>query len=301
MSKESEGKSAMHYLVLATLALTWGSSFILMKRGLQNSAGEAVFSPEQVAALRMSIASIILLPVSLPALPKLRKSDWKWLAVVGIVGSGLPAFLFTMAQKHHESSIAGILNSLTPLFTILLGMIVFGIKGNSKKLLGILVGLSGAGLLIALKWNGGEEHWDSLWLIVLATAFYGLSVNVVPHGLSHMKPLQITSISLLFIGIPCIIFTLLNGATDVVSQNPNGLDSLLFITILAVGGTVVANSLYFWLTQRTNAVFASSVTFLMPLVAIAWGLGDGEVLSFWYFLAAGVMLSGIYLIKSSRK
>lgn len=296
-----ERKSAIHFLVLGLLAITWGSSFILMKRGLQTSEGLPVFSPEQVAALRMSIASLVLLPVSIPALWRLNKNDLKWLAVVGLVGSGFPAFLFTMAQKHHESSIAGILNSLTPLFTILIGMIVFGRKGDSKKLLGILVGLAGAALLMALKWTDGEKHWDALFLIILATAFYGLSVNVIPYALTHMKPLEITAVSLLFVGIPCVIFSLYNGSTQVVLENPNGIKSLTFIAILAIGGTVVANSLYFWLTQKTNAIFASSVTFLMPLVAMAWGIGDGEVLSGWYILAAGIMLSGIYLIKISGK
>jgi drug/metabolite transporter (DMT)-like permease len=201
-----ERKSAIHFLVLGLLAITWGSSFILMKRGLQTSEGLPVFSPEQVAALRMSIASLVLLPVSIPALWRLNKNDLKWLAVVGLVGSGFPAFLFTMAQKHHESSIAGILNSLTPLFTILIGMIVFGRKGDSKKLLGILVGLAGAALLMALKWTDGEKHWDALFLIILATAFYGLSVNVIPYALTHMKPLEITAVSLLFIGIPMCDF-----------------------------------------------------------------------------------------------
>jgi drug/metabolite transporter (DMT)-like permease len=98
-----------------------------------------------------------------------------------------------------------------------------------------------------------------------------------------------------------VIFSLYNGSTQVVLENPNGIKSLTFIAILAIGGTVVANSLYFWLTQKTNAIFASSVTFLMPLVAMAWGIGDGEVLSGWYILAAGIMLSGIYLIKISGK
>jgi drug/metabolite transporter (DMT)-like permease len=116
-----------------------------------------------------------------------------------------------------------------------------------------------------------------------------------------MKPLEITAISLLFVGMPCIIYTLNNGAIRVVSEHEYGSTSLMHIAILATGGTVVANSLYFWLTQKTNAVFASSVTFLMPLVAMAWGIGDGEVLSFWYLIAAGIMLSGIYLIKNSGK
>jgi drug/metabolite transporter (DMT)-like permease len=298
---QKDRKTALHFLVLGILALTWGSSFILMKRGLQTPEGLPVFSPEQVAALRMSIASFVLLPISIPALRRIDRKDLKWLAIVGLVGSGFPAFLFTMAQKHHESSIAGILNSLTPLFTILLGMIIFGRKGDSKKFLGILIGLAGAALLLALKWTKGEQHWDALLLIVLATAFYGLSVNVIPHALTHVKPLAITAISLLFIGLPCFIYSLNNGAINVVRENEYGAKSLMYIAILATGGTVVANSLYFWLTQKTNAVFASSVTFLMPLVAMAWGIGDGEILSFWYIIAAGIMLSGIYLIKNSGK
>jgi drug/metabolite transporter (DMT)-like permease len=285
-----------HLFVLILLAVTWGSSFILMKRGMFDAEGLPVFSPGQVAALRLSIAGLLLSPLAFASLRHIRKADWKWLAVVGLIGSGIPAFLFTNAQRYLDSGLAGILNSLTPVFALILGILLFGKKANQRQVWGVLLGLAGAVGLIALKGIGNTENWAYSFLIVLATLSYGLSVNAVAQKLSHLKSLQITSLSLLFAGIPAGIYALSSNVVRVVETNPNGWTSLGYVVLLAAGGTCMANMLYFWLTQQTTALFATSVTYIMPIVAVAWGILDGEHLHFGHILCGIVILSGIRLL-----
>ena len=283
-------------MVLLLLALTWGSSFILMKRGLYTIDGHPVFEANQVAAIRLSLAALLLSPISIPALRHLKKEDWKWLAVVGLVGSGLPAFLFTNSQKHLDSSIAGILNALTPLFTLLIAIFIFKKNISKKQFAGVSIGLLGAIGLVSLKGFGDTENWMFSLLIVLATFSYGLSVNTVANKLTHLKSLHITSISLLFAGVPCAFYTLNNGTLEVLQQHPNGWSSFGYICLLAAAGTAMANMLYFWLTQQTSAILASSVTYLMPVVAVLWGVYDHEPLQWGHILFSGVILSGVWLV-----
>lgn len=290
----------VHFLLLVILALTWGSSFILMKKGLRDADNLPVFTANQVAALRLSMAAFILLPVSIHALRRLKLSDYKWIAVVGLVGSGVPAFLFTTAQSHLESGISGILNSLTPLFTLLLGLAIFRTKTNLSQVAGVLIGLLGAVLLILLKKSEGHTDWSYALLIVLATFSYGLSVNTVPSKLAHVHSLHITSVSLLMAGIPCAIYALNSDFSAVLTQNPHGWSSLGYIAILACLGTAIANMLYFKLTQETSALFASSVTYLMPLVAIMWGVYDNEMITWKHLGCAAVIIGGVWLVNRGR-
>jgi drug/metabolite transporter (DMT)-like permease len=290
----------VHFLLLIILALTWGSSFILMKKGMRDAEGLPVFSAFQVAALRLSMAGIILLPVSIHAFRKLKLSDYKWIAVVGLVGSGIPAFLFTTAQSHLDSGISGILNSLTPLFTLIVGLAIFRRKTNFSQVAGVAVGLLGAVFLILLGKSEGQTDWVYALLIVIATFSYGLSVNTVPSKLSHVHSLHITSVSLFIAGIPCGIYALSSDFQSVVQNNPAGWSSLGYIAILACVGTAIANILYFKLTQETSALFASSVTYLMPLVAILWGVYDNEVVTWKHLMCAAIIIGGVWLVNRGR-
>lgn len=290
----------LHVLVLIILALTWGSSFILMKYGMKTADGTPVFTPNQVASLRLSLAALALSPISIPAIIKLKWTDLRWIMVVGLIGSGIPAFLFTNSQKFLDSSIAGILNALTPLFTLLVGIFLFKIPSEPRQVVGVLIGLAGAAALVSLKGFGPSSHWEYALLVALATFSYGLSVNTVQYRLKHVSALQITSISLLFAGIPCAIYGLSNGVIDVVQTDPNGWTSFGYVTILALGGTAMANLLYFWLTKETSALIASSVTYLMPLVAAMWGVLDGESLHFGHALCGLIILSGVWLVSGKK-
>ena len=271
-----------------------------MKRGLFTTDHRPVFAANQVAAIRLSLAAILLLPISIPALRHIKKEDWKWFAVVGLVGSGLPAFLFTNSQTHLDSSIAGILNALTPLFTLLIAIFVFKKSITQKQMIGVGLGLLGAVGLVSLKGFGNTDNLIYALLVVLATFSYGLSVNAVANKLTHVKSLQITSVSLLFAGIPCGIYALNNGTIDVLQNDPNGWTSFGYICLLAAAGTAMANMLYFWLTQQTSALLASSVTYLMPIVAVLWGVYDKEPLQWGHVLFSGVILSGVWMVNNKK-
>lgn len=284
-----------HYLALLVLALTWGSSFILMKKALRDESGSPVLFPAQVAGLRMGIAALVLMPVSLKVFRKLSISDWKYLSVVGLVGSGMPAVLFTTSQQYLDSGIAGILNALTPLFTLLIGLLVFRRVVMPRQFMGVFIGLGGAISLISLRGIGDSANWAYSLLIVLATLFYGISVNTIAAKLRHIRPLHITAISLLIAAVPWGIYLSTSNVTEVVGTNAHGTESLLAVTVLAVMGTCVANMLYFWLTQQTSPLFASSVTYMMPLVAIGWGMADNEVVGLPQILCGLIILTGVWL------
>lgn len=289
-----------HWLIFLLLALTWGSSFILMKKALRAPDGNAVLAPLQVAGLRLCIAAAVLLPFSIAGLRKLALKDYKWIAVVGLIGSGIPAVLFTTAQQHLDSNVAGILNALTPLFTLIVGVTIFRKVTEGRQVMGVIIGLAGAVCLIALHGFGPSEHGSYGFLIAAATLSYGLSVNVVQHKIPHVSALHITSISLLMAGIPYGIYLLNSDVVHVVATHPNGQASLLAVATLAVAGTAMANMLYFWLTQHGGALFASSVTYVMPVVAVAWGLADKEQFTVLHVVFGGVILAGVWLIRGKK-
>jgi drug/metabolite transporter (DMT)-like permease len=286
----------VHLLIVLLLALTWGSSFILMKRGLKDEMNLPVLSPGQVAALRMGIASLVLLPVSIRAIPKLKKADWKWLLIVGILGSGIPAFIFAYGGLFLHSSVAGILNSLTPLFTLIVGIAIFRKAITNWQVIGVVVGLVGAVTLIALQGFGSSANWTYSLLIALATFFYGISVNTISSKLAHIPAIWITSISLLIVGVPYLVYLATTDIVQVVTENPHGWDSLGYVCLLGIFGSAMANALFFKLTQETSPIFAASVTYLMPLVAVGWGLADGEGLTIYHLLAALLILAGVWMV-----
>ncbi len=289
-----------HVFTLALLAITWGSSFILMKRGLRDEMNQPVLRPEHVAALRLGIAGLVLFPISIHAIRKIRLTDWKWLALVGVIGSGIPAVLFTISQQYLDSSVAGILNALTPLFTLIVGMAIFRRVVMPRQVMGVLIGLGGAISLISLRGFGDSENWTYSILIVIATFFYGISVNTISSKISHIPPLHITALSLLIAGVPWSIYLATTNVSEIILQNPHGYKSLGYVCLLAILGTAMANVLFFRLAQQTGPLFASSVTYLMPLVAVGWGLLDGEQLNILHFICVLIILTGVWLVNMKK-
>lgn len=271
-----------------------------MKRGLRDEMNQPVLRPEQVAALRLGIAAFVLLPISIRATRKIRKTDLKWLAVVGIIGSGIPALLFTISQQYLDSSVAGILNALTPLFTLIVGMAIFRRVVMPRQVMGVLIGLGGAISLISLRGFGDTENWSYSVLIIIATFFYGISVNVISSKISHIPPLHITALSLLIAGVPWSIYLSTTDVAEIIWQNPHGMKSLGYVCMLAILGTAMANALFFRLAQQTGPLFASSVTYLMPLVAVGWGLLDGEKLNVLHLMCALIILTGVWLVNRKK-
>lgn len=280
------------FLTLVALSLIWGTSFILIKKSL------AAFSPAQVSCLRMSISALAFLPV---LAFKHRHMDWSklpFLLVVGLTGSGIPAFLFSTAQLHISSAMAGILNSLTPLFTFLLGVLFFKVAFGLYRLLGVLLGLLGAVLLIALANSSDLSSGNAIYglLIVLSSVCYAISTNVIGRYLQNMNALLISSASFGLVAIPLSIY--LFAGTDFLTRMetvPQAWSSLGYVFILSMMGTVAATIVFFRLVQQTSPVFGSMVAYLMPLVALGWGLADGERIGWPHVIGMTFILSGVYL------
>lgn len=296
MKKDGGGFPISSWIILFVLALTWGSSFILMKQGLK------VFSGFQLGALRLSIAFLCLVGFGIPALIRLKKKHVLPVLVVGILGNGLPAFMFATAQTKLESSQAGILNGLTPFFAFLVGWLFFKLQPNWRSLLGIILGFLGAAGLIISKTglNLNVDVWYSM-LIVIATLFYGISANTIRNKCTGLKPVEISAMALSFIGIPALIALFSLGFVETMETNPDAWKALGYVAVLAIFGTALAVVLFNKLLQDTSALFGSSVTYLMPLVAVIWGVLDGEKLVPVQGLFGLLILSGIYLVNYQPK
>ena len=286
------------WFLLLVLALIWGSSFILMKKGL------LVFSAGEVGAVRILSASLALLPFAIPALKKLKTSHWKLLFASGLVGSFLPAFLFATAQTRLSSSVTGILNALTPLFVLILGVFFFKQDLTKKNLLGIIIGFGGSFLLIFS--GSSDSFWYSInfftLLVIMATLFYGTNLNLIKHYLQDLSPKVITSVSLLLVGPIAAIYLL--TMTDFSSKftNPGpAYQALAFILILGVVGTGFALVLFNKLVQLTTPIFTSTVTYLIPIVALGWGLWDGEEVLWNHLLGMVTIILSIYVINSRKR
>lgn len=284
------------YFILFLLAFIWGSSFILMKIGLKS------FSSEQAAAIRIFLAALVLLPYSIKNLKYLKKKDVKSLLIAGFIGSFFPAFLFTKAQTRIDSSIAGMLNSMTPVFTFLLGIIIHKNKFNWQQLLGLIVGFLGAiGLITSFNFSGLQNINAYALYIVLATIFYATNINHIRAKLSHLNGVQVTSLSFLFLG-PVSLIYLLSSNFEPVFQNANWPLHFAALAGLGIVGTALAmllmNSLIRW---ASTAVFASSVTYIIPIFAIFWGFLDGEKIKALHIICMALILLGVYIINSKRE
>lgn len=265
-----------------------------MKRGLE------VFAPEQVAALRLGISFTAMLPLALWRMGRIRRSEWPWLAVVGWAGSGFPAFLFALAQTRISSGIAGILNALTPVFTLLLGMLFFGLSFRWSWTGGILLGLLGVGLVIG-QLNGWT--FDSMGWYALAalggTVFYAISGNTVKQRLAHLDAFTIGSMGFATVGVPALILLFGSDFTRRMDTVPGAWAALGYIALLALFGTVFASVLFYHVVQRTNQVFGSMVSYLIPLVAVGWGVADGEHMHWIYLAGLGLILAGVHTTRAT--
>ena len=282
-------KPWFQFSALLLLAFIWGSSFILMKTGLTS------FSSEQVAGIRILLASLVLFPFSIKNLKFLKKEDVKSLLIVGFLGSFIPAFLFTKAQTQIDSSLAGMLNSLSPVFTLIIGMLLYKTNFKSLQALGIVIGLIGAlGLIVSGDGLSiGNVNAYTL-LIVLATIFYAINANEIKSQLSHLTGIQVTSLAFLFT-LPASIIYLLTTNFKPVFTNPSWTIHLLSIAALGIIGTALAALLLNIIIRNTSAIYAQSVTYIIPIFAIFWGIMDGEMISALHIVSMCFILLGVYL------
>ncbi|MFZ1705175.1 MAG: DMT family transporter [Saprospiraceae bacterium] len=280
------------WFLLIILSLIWGCSFILIKKSL------IAFTPVQLGCLRLGISSLAFTPVILYYKKEIPWNRIGTFFIVGLTGSGIPAFLFFMAQTKVSSSIAGVLNSMTPIWTLILGGLFFSTGFTKHKMIGVLIGFIGAASLL---WKGGDANMSQNFsyglLIVFATMCYGFSVNMVQHFFKKTKPVIISAVSFFSIGIPALVYLLTTDFVLVLQTDENAVYSLLAVTALSLFGTVIASVLFYYLVQKTNAIFGSSVTYFMPIVALAWGLVDHEIIGLMHIISMALILVGVYLIK----
>ena len=282
----------LNYFLLLLLSLVWGSSYILIKKGL------VAYTPPQVACLRIAISSLTFLPFFLMRFRQIDWSKFKYLAVVGLTGSFIPAFLFSFAQTEINSSMAGVLSSLTPLFTLILGVLFFKMSAGWYKYLGVLIGLSGAVFLILVGNQAGMEgDLRYGFLVVAGCFFYALSVNTVKAEFQEMDSITLSSAAFTIVTLPAFIYLWYADFIGTLTTHEAGWSSLLAITILAVFGTVIASVIFFKLVQRTSAIFASMVSYFIPIVAILWGIKDGEPITYFHLIGMTLILIGVYITK----
>jgi len=277
------------WMFLMLLALIWGSSFILIKRGLVG------LSPFQLGSLRIIFAAIFLLAIGFKTLPKIPQGKWKYIAVTSLFGTFIPAFLFSIAETQIDSSITAILNSLTPLNTLILGVIVFGLNFKRSQVFGVIIGFIGSILLV---FNGALNHPNQNYyyaiLIIIASICYAINVNLIKKYLSDLSPLTISTGNFAVMLLPASLILYFSGFSETIEVSKTQ-HSILFILILGVVGTGIANIIFFKLIQISSPIFATSVTYLIPIVAFFWGLLDNEMLSPIQFFGAFVILLGVYL------
>jgi len=296
-----------YWFLLLFLSLIWGSSFILMKKGMYSPTGEMVFNSNQVATLRILLASLALLPFGYRAVKRTRiKKDVFYFMIVSICGNMLPAFLFTFAETGISSGFAGMLNSTTPIFTIFIGFGFFKIKMTWTQIIGSVIGSIGVVLLLYFgKAVSLQGDWKHIIAVVLATLCYATSLSIIRYKLSHYKSIDIAAIAFIILLIPSIIIFFLERTWIVFETNQFAWNNFMSISILGLIGTAFALFLFNNIIKNTSALFASSVTYFIPIVAVIIGFFFGEQLSAYQILSMFIVLLGVFIanflgIKNSR-
>lgn len=284
------------WFLLIIIALTWGSSFILIKRSL------VVFTPYQIGAIRAGVSGLLLAYIGIPALRKMSKNTLMWVITAGFFGNFFPMFLFPLAQTQVSSSMAGILDSLVPVFVLVLGYFIFGIKSKTTQVVGALIGFLGAATLMYFSQSNQEgSQLGYALLIVLATACYALTALIIKMKLDHVPSKELSGSVFSIWMIPSFLILINSGFFNTFNSNPETWKALGYLGILTILGTAIAIILYYKLIKNTSPMFASTVTYLLPLIAVIWGLIDGEEFSIWYLVGGILIFFGIYLIREKKK
>ncbi len=278
------------WVYLFILSLIWGSSFILIKKGLVG------LTDYQLGSLRIVLTSLLLFSVGFKSIKQIQKKHWLWIAVSGFVSSFFPPFLFAMAQNHIDSGVASILNSLTPLATVIVGVFMFRILSTKRQILGVFIGLIGTVLLIMVgtEFNANQNYMYSS-LIIIATIGYALNVNIIKKYLTDISALAVTTGNFIFIFLPALVVLYYTGFFETIMESKEMQIASVYVGILSLFGTAIAKVLFNKMIQISSPVFASSVTYTMPIVAVLWGVFDGEKFSVLQIVAAAIILFGVYL------
>lgn len=284
-------KSFAGWILFIILAVIWGSSFILMKLGMQS------LSAYQVAAIRILSAAIVLLPFGWRAFKTITKEKRIFVILSGLLGSFFPAFLYCMAETRIDSSLAAILNSLTPLFTIIIGVTFFKLTAGIKKIIGVVIGFTGL-VLLPFTTHQGIDFNDLSYasLVLMATICYACNVNMVSRYLQQTASLHVAALSFSFLLIPSFIILTATGYFQLPLLQQKYLSASLAATLLGVMGTAIATVLFYMLVKKEGPLFASLVTYGIPIIAVIWGLLYGEIITLPEIGCLAIILGGVYMV-----
>ena len=279
------------------LMLVWGSSFFLVKQGLK------VFSPVEVASIRLSSAMFALLGLAISHFRKIKREKLPYLFVSAIIAMGAPAYLFAIAQTPNvgiSSSISGVLNAITPLMTFVVGILFFNQKMTLMKIIGLLMGFIGAATLILVNAKGQININSFGFFVIIATICYGTNVNYIKRYLADVPSLQLSSITVTMVGTLAFCILLTTNFWTKLQTIPDAKESFMKVVLLGVMGTAAAQVVFNKMLTYTSALFASSITYFIPIIAVLWGILDGEVLLPWHYLGMALIIGGILVMNKDR-
>ena len=284
------------WFYLAILSLIWGSSFILIKKGLVG------LSSFQVASLRIIFAAIVIFIYSYNSLVKIPKKSWKWILITAYTGTFFPVYLISYGQTEIESGLASIITTITPINTLIVGIIFFGLVYTKKQLLGLLIGLIGAILLIyeASEADINVNIYYSFF-IYMTTVGYAASVNLIKNYLTDISPEAVTAGIFISISPPALLVLFLSDFSSLNFEDIEVLNSIIFVFILGVFGSAIAQTLFNKFVKIASPLFAAAVTYTMPIIAIFWAILDGETLTTMQFFATAVILTGVYMVNKKKQ
>jgi len=284
------------WFYLAILSLIWGSSFILIKKGLVG------LSPYQVASLRIIFAATVIFLYSYNSLKKIPKASWKWILITAYAGTFFPVYFISYGQSEIESGLASIITTITPINTLVVGIIFFGLIFTKKQLLGLLIGLGGAILLI-YEASGAEFSINIYYsfFIYMTTVGYAASVNLIKNYLTNISPEAVTAGIFISISPPALIVLFLSDFSSLNFHDSQVINSIIFVFILGIFSSAIAQTLFNKFVKIASPLFASAVTYTMPVVAIFWAILDGESLTLMQFFATAIILVGVYMVNKKKK
>jgi len=284
------------WIYLIILSLVWGSSFILIKRALLG------FTALQLGSLRIVFASTFLFVVGYRSLRILTIRDWKWIFMAGLLSSFFPPFLFALAQTELDSGVTSIFNSAVPLFTTIVGIVLFGAVITKRQIVGVIIGLFGtlALILTGMEFDPNQNYWYAVFILLSALG-YALNINIIKKHLAHLSPLAVTTGSFAVAFVPALVIVFYSGFFYEISSDVKMQYSLWYLLALALFGTAIANIYFNKLIHLSSPVFAASVTYIIPIVAVLWGVWDGETINLYQLIGGAIILFGVYLVNRRKR
>ena len=280
---------------LILLSIIWGSSYILIKKGLGG------LTAIELGSIRIMITTIIVAPFGYSKIKSIPKEKFKWVLFSACVGSFFPAYLFAFAETQISSSVTAVMVSLTPLFTLLISVMIFSAAFIRRQLLGVFVGFIGILILVYNELLISSYNLLFVSFVIVAAFCYAVNANILKYKLPGISAIGLVFMSFAFLFIPALIILIVSDFPfSEFIYDPNIIESIAYIVILALFGTAIAKTMYIKLLEISSPVFSVSTTYLMPIVAIFWGLLDGEEFKLVQVLGTGVILIGVYLVTKKK-